>query len=139
VHGNSGRSQDPGAKANPHGWGIEYDVAGTGSWLQYSIPINTGTKIKAIRIFFTKSGQHYKKGWIRNVHIYDGPYCIKKFDDLYLGKDSTDKTINKVLNIGKSLQCNYGIGVSILPQTYVASGLKAIVNFEFHSICAITP
>ena len=137
VHGNSGRAQDLDAKANPHGWGIDYDVAGLGSWLQYSIPINAGTKIKAIRIGFAKDGQHYKKGWIRHVHIYDGHNCIKKFDNLYLSKDSADKWTNHVLNFEKSIQINQGIGVSILPETYVTSGLKAIVNFEFYSVCAI--
>jgi hypothetical protein len=138
VHGNNGQIQNPGTKAYHTGWGIDYDVAGTGSWLQYSIQINAGTKIKKIRIVFSKDGQHYKMGWIRHVHIYDGPNLIKKFDNLYLGKDSVDKTINTVLDLGQSKQFNYGVGVSILPETKTVPGLSAIVNFELHSVCAIT-
>ena len=137
VHGNSGQIQDPGAKAMPHGWGIEYDVAGTGSWLQYSIPVEAGTKVKGVRIIFTKDGKQYKNGWIRHVHVYDAWSLKQKFDNLYLGKGSVNKTINKVFTLKKPTQFYYGIGVSILPETKVAGGLKAIVNFELHSVCAI--
>lgn len=138
VHGNSGRTQNPSSGAAPHGWGIEYDVAGTGSWLQYSIPITAGTNIKKIRIVFSKSGQHYKNGWIRHVHIYDGSGLIKKFDNLYLGKDNADQTMNAVLDIGASKACHFGVGISILPETKTVPGLAAIVNFEIHSVCIIT-
>jgi hypothetical protein len=140
VHGNSGHVQDSGAGAVHCGWGIDYDVAGTGSWLQYAIPVNAGTMIKSIRVFFSKDGPHYKDGWVRHVHIYDGPNIVKKLEDLYLGKGDVNRAVNKVLGLGeKPIQFNHGIGVSIMPETKDVDGLKAIVNFEFHSVCAITP
>ena len=137
VHGVSGQAQDRGANANYHGWGIDYNVAGIGSWLQYPIQIEAGKKIKAIRIIFTRDGTHYKDGWIRHVHVYDGRRRVKSFDNLYLGKGEQSKTITKILNMAPT-QFHHGIGISILPETKVAGGLKAIVNMEFHAVCVVT-
>ena len=137
VHGHSGHLQDPGAVAQRCGWGIEYDVAGTGSWIQYSIPMEAGTTVKAIRIAYKKDGKQYKNGWIRHVHLYDGGALIEKRDNLYLGKDKTRRDFNETIKLKKPVQFRYGVGVSILPETKVAGGLTAIVNFEFWSVGAI--
>ena len=136
VHGNSGHLQDRSAISYATGWGIEYDVAGTGSWVQYSIPLESGTTITKIEVQFSKSGQHYKNGWIRHVHIYDGGYLRERLDDVYLGKDSASKTTTSELDLKAPTKIGSGLGVSILPETKVAGGLKAIVNFEIHSVCA---
>jgi len=137
AHGIDGQVQDKGADATYTGWGIDYDVAGTGSWLQYPIQIESGTRIKAIRILFSRSGTHYKDGWIRNVHVYDGNRRVKSFDNLYTGKGDPNKTINKVLSM-QPIQFHNGIGISILPETKNVGGLKAIVNMEFHAVCVVT-
>jgi hypothetical protein len=144
VHGNSGQVQDRDADATPNGYGLLVVVLDYGPWVHYSIPINAGTKIKAIRFYFHRYGKKIELSWIRHVEIYHGHYCRKKFHDLYLGKDTSARQndrINKVLDFGESIEFKEGLGVSICPEsTHVPDShpLGNRVEFVFNSVCAIT-
>ena len=101
VHGSSGHFQSKNVDGSFYGWGIDYNVTGTGSWLQYSIPLETNTTVTGIRLRFTIGDPQF--GWLRHVHIYDDAHCVKKFDNLYLGKGG-GKTQDKVLALQPPIQ-----------------------------------
>ena len=139
AHGNSGQIQDKQADASHHGWGVDYDVAGTGSWLQYAVPTNEAdTIIEGVQLRFTLSNPKY--GWIAAVHVYDGETVIKKFDNQIYGSSLSSeapKTTDVLLPLDKPVRVSRGMGISILPQTKQAGGLSKIVNVEVHSVCAL--
>lgn len=139
VHGNSGQIQNKKVDASHYGWGIDYDVAGTGSWLQYSIPTSeSDTIIEGIDLKFTIDNPKY--GWLKAVHIYDGDKVLQKFDNQIYGSSLSSekrKTINLSLPLSQPFKVNQGVGISILPETESAGGLQKIVNIEIHSVCVL--
>ena len=139
VHGNTAQLQNKGVDAYSLGTGIKYYVSGTGSWIQYSIPTSEAdTVIEGIQLKFTISNPKY--GWISAVHVYDSKSVLQRFDNQRYGSSLSSekrKTIDLLLPLSKPVQVKEGVGISILPQTDTSSGLKNIVNFEIHSVCAL--
>ncbi len=137
THGNNGQLQDKSVDASSYGWGITYDVAGTGSWIQYSIPTKEAdTVVESIFLRFTIKNPKY--GWISAVHFWDGGKVLQKFDDQMYGSSLSSeksKTVELLLPLSKPFRVKNGIGISILPKTKVG-GLKKIVNIQIHSVCA---
>jgi hypothetical protein len=140
VHGNSGQFQTKNIDASSYGWGIDYDVAGTGSWLQYSIPTSEAdTIIEGVYLNFTISNPMY--GWISAIHVYDGAKVLQKFDNQQYGSSlSSEKsnTVNLLVPLSKPFRVRNGVVISIRPQTKEAGGLSKIVNIEIHSVCVLT-
>ncbi len=139
VHGNSGQIQNKNVDASHHGWGIDYDVAGKGSWLQYSIPTSEAdTKIEGLELKFSIDNPKY--GWLAAIHVYDGDKLLEKFDNQIYGSSLSSekrKTVELSLPLSKPFKVNHGVGISILPQTEVSGGLAKIVNIEIHSVCVL--
>ena len=139
VHGNSGQPQNRKTDAFNKGWGIDYDVAGTGSWLQFSIPTSEAdTVIEGVQLRFTIDNPMY--GWISEIHVYDGDKVLEKFDGQKYGSSlSSEKrtTRDLLLPFSKPIKVNNGVGISILPKTK-SDGDSKIVNIKIHSVCVLT-
>jgi hypothetical protein len=140
VHGNSGQIQDKKAAASSYGWGIDYDVSGKGTWIQYSIPTTEAdTIVEGVQLRFTIANPVY--GWISAIHVYDADGMIQRFDNQRYGSSLSSedpKTTNLLLPFEKPKSFTRGIGISILPESKKSGGLAKIVNMEFHSVCVLT-
>lgn len=136
VHGNSGQLQKKNEDAKPLGWGLEYEVAGVGSWIHYSIPTSeAGTVIEAVRIKYSISAPLY--GWIRAIHVYDGDKRILTLDNQIYGISlSTNDPVTEdtVFPLLKPVRVTRGVGISIQPETKDAGGLMKIVKMTFRSV-----
>lgn len=137
VHGKSGLPQDPDVDAGPFGWGLEYDVEGMGTWIQYSIPTVEGEMtIDGIFISFTSADPMYL--WIKAIHIYNGKSVIHKWDDQIYGlslSSNKTKTQDLFLPLPNPVKVDKGIGISILPEAKSTEGLEKVVNLEIHRVC----
>ncbi|MBN1208644.1 MAG: PAN domain-containing protein [Myxococcaceae bacterium] len=133
VHGNAGQSQSQVTGLEHTGWGVDYDVAGTGSWLQYSIPINEDDMwIEGVYLRFTNANPKF--GWIAAVHVYDGEAKVASFDVPQGGGpgwSEKPETFDLLHPFDKPIRVARGVGVSILPQTYVSGVSNVLSTWRF--------
>ena len=118
THGNSVTVETPSnlSFVRPRGWGTELGfVPGKSSWCHIPIPtpvIMDGrrSKVQKLFLFFSaKAGQ----GHINNIHVWDGPFAIQRFDGLSLkGEHGSGIDSINTITLQKPHDVLYGISIS---------------------------
>lgn len=120
VHGNALTVESPENldREGHFGWGADMQIKpGTGSWFHIPIPTpvivnNARTTLGRVFLLFSSSS-----GSIRHVHVYDGSFKIKEFENLFLdGDHRVSLDAQNMLILPQPHVVLFGIGISFFFQ-----------------------
>ncbi len=120
VHGNDLTVETPTNldRVGHFGWGADMQIKlGKGSWFHIALPtpvIVAGVRTKLERVFLMFKAD---SGDIRNVHVYDGSFKVKEFNDLHsTGEHRTALDGLNTFNLPTPHEVVFGIGISFFFQ-----------------------
>lgn len=135
VHGNSGQVQTKNASAIIVGSGLEYQSSESQSWLHYSIPLKSDTKVTGIGVVFSVSSKtETTASW--TLDFYDSYIKAKSYQDDILGSSNQKNVFHgNAIDPDHPVIIKYGAGISLLPKQ---STDENPVKYTIHSVCVNT-
>lgn len=115
VHGLITQAENPVHAEVVKGWGKEFVSHWMSNW--FHIPFTTPAILEDIRPKLEQVYVFYKTDGavINAVHIYDGPFKVKAFDDIAVEGDHSEKSDEfNTWDIDPPLEMNFGLGISLL-------------------------
>jgi hypothetical protein len=118
VHGNALTVESPENldSAGHYGWGADLVIeGGKASWFHIPLPtpvILHDARAQLLRVFILFESEE-GKGYIENVHIFDGSSKVQEFNGLHLeGPHRTHLDSENTFNLSKPHVVRFGIGIT---------------------------